>query len=70
MRTNCNPDCNPLAWDVPLPPGPVMAQEADGMMQWPLPALGATAGLAGHFDVTAAGACRHLAFTDFNLFES
>jgi len=51
-----------LAWKIPLPPGSVMAQESDGLMQWPLPALGATGLVAGHFDVAAAGGCRCLTF--------
>ena len=55
--SNCNPDCNPACRDAPLPSGPVMAQKADGFVQWPLPALGAAASLAGHLDVAAAGSC-------------
>jgi hypothetical protein len=52
-----NPDCNLLAREASLPSGPVMAQEAEGFVQWPLPALRAAARLAGHLDVAAAGGC-------------
>jgi hypothetical protein len=60
--SNCTSDCNLLAWQAPLPSGPVMAQEAEGFVQWPLPAFGATACLAGHLYMAAAGNCCRLAF--------
>jgi hypothetical protein len=41
--SQCNPDCNLLAREASLPSGPVMAQEAEGFVQWPLPALRAAA---------------------------
>ena len=52
-----------LARIVPLPPGPVMAQDSEGFMPRPLPALGTTGLIARHFDVATAGGCGCLALT-------
>jgi len=61
-RSNCTPDCNLLARQAPLPSGPVMAQEAEGFVQWPLPAFGATACLASIWPPRATAAVLHSLF--------